>query len=632
MSKLAETFWPEERLALRPPERIPVSEWADRYRFLDPIHCSQDGPWRTDFTPYMREIMDCWCDEHTRVIVVMCSTQVGKTEGGINCLFYTIDQDPAPTLVVQPNREDVESFGQRRLRTAIDWTPRVRAHKTGRKADWKRTEIGLDNMIMYLGWAGSAARLASRSIGRLLADELDKWPDYAGRESDPVHLALERLRWYEDSKAWLASTPLHKDGYIFRHWLQSDQRRYHVPCPFCGAFQPLEFTRQRVVWPKEIRDPERIKNERLARYVCVSCEREIEDDDIMRERMSAAGVWCPQGAKVTRAGNLKGAGADPEVRGYHVNALYSPMLSWSAVAARFLASRHSPGLLAQFTRDWLGWPWEERTTEVLEETIAKRAVATPPGVVPKGCVVLTAGVDVQEDVLYYAIRAHAVGERSVTIAYGRVKTFEDLDEVLFRSAFPLEDSNKVLPVALACIDSQYRQDEVYRFCAVRPHVARPLKCWDRRAVPFSASKIERDWLGKARGVLQLWNLDVNYFKTKLNTMIHTELGTDRSWGVHGQVEEEFCQQMSAEHMIKIRRRGTVNVTTGWVKKPTAGGNHWWDCEVYNTAAADMLGVYAMKPTEPTSPAPPDEPSRPRKPRRSGPRRVEKGWIRKRGER
>src|ERR1039457_929264 len=43
----------------RPDPLMTVSEWADRYRTLSQRASAEPGPWRTERTPYLREIMDC---------------------------------------------------------------------------------------------------------------------------------------------------------------------------------------------------------------------------------------------------------------------------------------------------------------------------------------------------------------------------------------------------------------------------------------------------------------------------------------------------------------------------------------------------------------------------------------------
>ena len=42
-----------------PDPLLTVSEWADRYRVLSQRASSEPGRWRTERTPYLREIMDC---------------------------------------------------------------------------------------------------------------------------------------------------------------------------------------------------------------------------------------------------------------------------------------------------------------------------------------------------------------------------------------------------------------------------------------------------------------------------------------------------------------------------------------------------------------------------------------------
>ncbi len=58
----------------RPDPVLSIAEWADRYRTLSQRAAAEPGPWRTDRTPYLREIMDClarqripgWNSRHDR--------------------------------------------------------------------------------------------------------------------------------------------------------------------------------------------------------------------------------------------------------------------------------------------------------------------------------------------------------------------------------------------------------------------------------------------------------------------------------------------------------------------------------------------------------------------------------------
>jgi phage terminase large subunit GpA-like protein len=43
----------------RPDPLLTISEWADQYRILSTRASAEPGPWRTDRTPFIKEIMDC---------------------------------------------------------------------------------------------------------------------------------------------------------------------------------------------------------------------------------------------------------------------------------------------------------------------------------------------------------------------------------------------------------------------------------------------------------------------------------------------------------------------------------------------------------------------------------------------
>ena len=72
-------------LLAKPPERITVSEWADKYRRL-PRSNAESGAWRTSRTPYLKEPMDAFTDPKVRRIVMVAASQVGKSEFELNCI------------------------------------------------------------------------------------------------------------------------------------------------------------------------------------------------------------------------------------------------------------------------------------------------------------------------------------------------------------------------------------------------------------------------------------------------------------------------------------------------------------------------------------------------------------------
>jgi len=579
-----------EALAWTPPEDITVSGWADSHRVLHALTSAEAGQWSTDRTPYLRGIMNAFSDPVVEQITIASSTQVGKTETILNAIAYSIDQDPGPALMVMPREDDCVSMSTRRVRPMIESCERLKRHLSEKKSDNRQKEIRFVGSMLYFAGANSPADLASRPIRYLFADEVDKYPAFSGREADPVALAIERTRTFWNRKIVLTSTPTTRDGYIWREFEKSDQCLYYVPCPRCHEFQALEF--RAIHWPEDERDPARIRDHRLAVYRCIECGSEIADNE--KPRMLRAGGWVPEGTKIGRDGTVRGI--EPvSHRGFRINCLYSPWINWSDVAAKFLEAKDNVPLLLNFVNSWLGYVWEEQAEKIDPEALAARADSYERGTVPDGAVVLVAGVDVQADSFYYVIRAFGYGERSWLIEAGQIETWEGLIRHVFQGDFPGASGGQHR-VRLTCIDSGYRTDEVYRVCREWLELARPVKGQQRMAsVPIRAVKIDRDFGGAPiRGSVRLWHVDTSHFKDKLVRLQGTPDDQPGAWRLHRDPGEDYLRQVTAEHKILKRNKQTGLTKSEWVPKPGGGPNHWLDCEVYATAAADMLAVYTLK--------------------------------------
>src|SRR5262249_34719084 len=125
---------------------------------------------------------------------------------------------------------------------------------------------------------------------------------------------------------------------IEREYEASDQRRFLVPCPHCGAMQWLRFERLR--WNEG--RPE------TAAYVCEACEQRIEERH--KTAMLAQGKWRPTAIST-----------DPLTVGFHVSSLYSPLgwLSWERIARDWLAAQGSDEAKRSFKNSVLGETWVE---------------------------------------------------------------------------------------------------------------------------------------------------------------------------------------------------------------------------------------------------------------------------------
>ena len=610
-----------ERLAWTPPDDLTVSQWADRFRILHPLTSAEAGPWRTSRTPYLRGIMDSASDPSVERITICASSQVGKTECLLNVVAYGIDQSPGSMLIVLPREDDAVSLGNRRIRPMLEASPRLARHLSEAKGDNLKKEIRCGaRSILYLAGSNSPADLASRPIRYLIMDEVDKFPRFSGREADPVSLATERTRTFWNRKIIMASTPTTRDGYIWREWEASDRRLFFVPCPSCSAYQPMEFAS--VKFPEDERDPKVIRDERLAWYECSACAAKIVDRE--KTEMMARGVWAPEGAAVDRDGCFEEPGPTSH-RGFRLNALYSPWLTFSEVAAKFLETKDDPALLMNFVNSWLGYVFEDKTEGTSVEEVSSRAAEYKERTVPDRAIVLTAGCDLQLDHLYYTVRAHGPFEESWLVECGRIDGgLESLVDVLIRRVWDGTDGRKHR-LRLLCIDSGFRTDEVYQFARSFSEVVRPIKGQQRiSGVPIRSNRIDKSIAGDPmRRSIRLWHIDTTHFKDKLARMMQARGGEHGEWHLPSQPNVEYLRQVTSEQKVYKRNRNTGATVSVWETKPGQRANHYLDCEVYSLVAAEMLSVFALDETHLASWGGGE-------PRREEPDRKDGGWMGKHG--
>lgn len=581
-------WWPEERRTWRPPEALTVSEWADRSRVLPGKVGARHGPWRTDRTPYMREILDAFADRTVERITVRKSTQVGGTELLLNVLGYASDQDPQPAVVVVPREKDAKAMMRRRILPTFRESPDLARHMTGAGEDETVAELVLDASVIYVVTSQSPADLASKAAGVLLGDEADKWPGYTGDEAGPWDLAVERTRTFPRRKIALNSTPVFTTGLITREFLDGDQRYYHVPCPHCGAWQPLEW--ERVRWPAELEaDREQIVRDRAATYACVGCDEPIHERE--RPRMLRLGVWVPKGATVIDIGGepvVELEGAPRTHRSYQLSALYSPWVTWSQLVADWLRLRETDEGRQHFTNSLLGLPWEEVLEAPTRAGVLQHVRAYPRDSLPEGhsARVITIGCDVQARHLVYTVRAWGWLGESWLLRAGTTRSWETF-EALCRGTWC------GLPVRMVCIDARHRTEEVEEFARRNRELVTPIKGVDRTesGALYTARRVDRDpRTGRALpNSLLVWSVDVHQFRDRFLALLHGELEEGpRAWHLHVDPQEEYLHQVAAMEKVRPKRGTSRDARAVWQLKAGHRRKDWFDAEVYALVAATMI--------------------------------------------
>jgi phage terminase large subunit GpA-like protein len=533
--------------------------------------------------------MDSMSDPYTPEVDVVASSQVGKTETELNAIGYFVDQDPSSVLFVTATLDLAQSFSKDRLDPMVRDTPCLRGKIVDVKQKDKSNTIlhkKFPGGLLVMAGANSPASLASRPIRVVMFDEVDRYEASIGgkgnSEGDPISIGTKRaITFRHRRKIIKVSTPtISGVSRIMYGFEQSDQRHYFVPCPKCGTFQKLIFSKGsqyagmsggRVVFDEA--------NLSWVYYECEKCQAQLSE--VEKVRMVSLGRW-----EVTR----------PEIvghAGFHISELYSPWSSWKFMVEEFLKSKKRREALQVWVNTSLGETWNEEEAYTINEQslLARREEYIK---VPVGVLVLTAGVDTQDDRLELSVKGWGQNNESWLIAYRTIygtptdlTVWRALDDILL-SSFESDDGVQ-LHVESTCIDSagHYTQ-EVYKY--VRGCGSRRVFAIVGRAGPGKPliGKVTRNNRERAR----LMHVGVDDAKTTVYRRLALEAPEGGAGFPNGYMhfpmwaEENYFSMLTAEKQIIGRSKGYP--VKQWVKKSASARNEALDCEVYAMAALAVL--------------------------------------------
>jgi phage terminase large subunit GpA-like protein len=577
-----------ERKALRKKKPLPVSQWAERHRVL--TMSSIPGPWHNRVTPYLQGIMDASVVASIETIIICAAPQTGKSEAAHNFVGHAIDRAPGPVLYVYPDENTARDNSRDRIQPMIQSSARLRSYHTGIQDDESILRINLRHMPIYLAWASSASRLANRPMRYVIFDEVDKYPDTAGkREADPISLGEKRTTTYKwNRKIWKMSTPTIEKGNIWVA-LNSEAQAvfdFWVRCPDCGGMLLMDF--EHIRWPEDERDWKKIETRQLAWYQCQMCGSCW--GDAKRNMAVRMGQWRARDDGVELFEYLQTR--EPKKIGFHLPAWLSYFVSLSEVASAFLQGqkKYNPQKwkekLKDFMNNYKAEPWVDYTVERSLERIFALCDDRPSGLVPGGGLVaaLTAGVDTQDNGFWYEIRAWAYGlmQESWSVRLGFLTSFEALAQVLWEDEYRDAEGNRY-NVFLSVQDAMgHRTAEVYDFARRNRRRLIPLQGVERMAAPYSWTSIETypNSRKPIPGGIKLLRANVNYYKDRLASLLEIAPADPGAWHYHSALIEEWAGHMTIEYVDE----------SGLWQCPEGKANHGWDCSVANLVAADILGI------------------------------------------
>jgi phage terminase large subunit GpA-like protein len=630
----------------KPPPKLTLIEWSDRFRKVASKTSAAPGRWKTATQPCAFGPMLAATDPLTHTVTVMAGTQILKSESLINVASYYICQDPSPILLVQPTQGAATAFSKERFAPTIEATPALRdkviplAYRDSENTIGHKDYAG--GSIDFVG-ANSPTDLSSRPKRIILCDEIDKWPTSAGEEGDPLKLAEERASTYHNvgrAKFVRTCSPT-VEGFsrIGREYAASDQRKCYVLCPHCAHDQVLTWAHVR--WDRDE------QNNHLPDTAAICCE-ECGAIWSERDRLRALDVLAAAsdyGWRQTKPFACCGETHTPSIwddrgrslcpscgqpspyqghAGFHCSKLYSKRHRLSEIVKEFLEAKADQELLRKWTNTALAELWAPQYMASFDShALMARAENYGPLDLPEAVLVITGFCDVQGDRLEVMFVGWGRDMEAWVIAYEIIhqdpaepQAWKELDALIastFRTvsgrpmrvaAFGIDVGGGVFTNQVLTYCKQRRGRRVFA-CKGTSGASRPI--W-----PGRASESHHGEKFFATGV----DSAKDSIAAALRILPPAEPGLPKPGFIHfasgGNMGPEFYDQLDSERRQLRKRIGQTYLV--WVK--IRERNEVWDCLVGclvmrkslpNQITAG-LDYSVTRPEQPAAAAP--EPGRP----------------------
>ena len=466
------------------------SEWAAENRYLPAGQSEYPGKIDHSIAPHMIEICDCFHPSSgITQVSVMKSTQSLATTSIEHAMGHAIKHGLHNILYIISSKNIAKVRSSAAIDVLIDnsgladyikpLSERMK-RKTADNTFYKELRGG--RRLMMTSW-NSIGDAKSLTWSFIIMDEIDEAPAELKGQGDPEKIFAGRGKTVRNLKIAKISTPTTTTGKIAKNFYEGDQRYYNVPCPHCGEFQVLDIKGMGRDYgltadSEKIDGVVQIIPESVA-YICKFCKAlfyEYQKRDIMLQ-----GKWIPTARPV-----------NPAYRSYHISNLMSPVMfyTWTRAMQEFAETDFGRDVLRfkNFMIDVMGKPWEVRTEGTSWGDVETRGEDYPLGVVPRGGMIITAGVDIQKSWIELVAVAWGEGLEAWIIDHQKFlgETFSlsnpvwtELQKFITNKRYQLGDNS--LRIAMTGIDSGYnpqRDDSeiegtnehiVYKFVSQTPN-------------------------------------------------------------------------------------------------------------------------------------------------------------------
>lgn len=450
--------------ALQTPPQMSTTEWADNY-YVVPDSANMPGPWRTSYTPHLKGIFDAFDDPECEELTVQGSAQIGKTSFLLIIIGKTIHLNPQPILVLQPTDEVARQFSETKLNDMITDCKVLRNRVDAGKSHNKKKKLFKRFPGGFLKMVGghSPHGLRQMSIPMVISDDIDSLEIGSTKEGDPVLRAEKRSKTFEGSRKKIrCSTPTRKGSSRINAFFNMGSReKFYIPCIKCNTYQFFNKLDD-IVWDTDKDMFGNVTNNypETAKLKCRNCGYLMTEAE--RRQILQKGKWIAERPEIKHH------------RSFQVNEIASSLSSLEGIVKDYLNATKEEAY-ETFINTTLGECYEAKAEiEYDPLNLVNRTedyLTEDNPYLPDGVLIITAGVDVQNDRLEAQICGWGEGEEcwilGYYVFYGDIdseEVFANIDQ-LRKNKWKRRDG-KEIGILTTLIDSgfQGKKKMVYDYC------------------------------------------------------------------------------------------------------------------------------------------------------------------------
>lgn len=553
--------------SMKPPSRLPTAEWCESFVHLP--H-SEKGRFNLSSSPWLRDPLNAVGDTENVALSFLFPTGAGKTTLYEGIIHWSVAESPGPMMYYELSDDDASIWAESRLMPSMKLCEPIKHLWPTDRHKRRKTEVMFPHMALLIGGA-SMSNAQAKSLRRVLMDECWNYRPGMMREID----ARLHDRWNRQSiagsQAGIENSEWHE------RWKKSSMEVFQWLCE-CGERQPWD--RKFLRWEDEERsypDYDRTLVDRTTRLACRKCGKEHEDTPLSRRALAESAIYV-----ATNQAPEKGH------RGFTAPAMAFFHIPWSRLVHEYKEAsarmqRGDETLMRAFKMKRMAEFWKEEVGEVRSELLGCDYSLTEfaNGEAWNGEAFRFMTVDRQQDHFWVRIRAWKHDGSSRGLFYGKILTWEMVDE--------LRDTYKV-PNPQVFIDAQYQTPAVYAACAkygwTALHGSQELGFAHRT----KTQRIRRFFSPIQFANVAAGNLRYIFWSNRRikDVLVNLRNGKGVPWEYANDEPQTWRDQIDSEHCKEIISKTTGQTEMRWIKYKR--DNHAWDCECMQVAAAMMAGI------------------------------------------